>query len=176
MRKARSKVASRRRKYKRSFYSPPAIAKLSFDATVGRIDTFKPTTISAIDGIDDPMAAICIRNTVKYGQEAKAADQNEAMEQHLCCEFRRSSRQSITVWGTPTDAPLDHNQSKPDRKASVLLLLIIIAVKRYASSWCYGGNKSADIKFGGGMAKKERDFRSKKSWRLGLLEARSLTL
>ena len=35
---------------------------------------------------------------------------------------------------------------------------------------------SADIKFGGGMAKKERNFRSKKSWRLGLLEARSLTL
>ena len=66
-------------KIRQSVHSPPPVAKHS----LGRIDTFKTSTTNAIDGIDNHTVAIGIRNSAKYGQEAKAADQNEAMEQHL---------------------------------------------------------------------------------------------
>ena len=97
MYEARSKVASRQN-YKKTVHSPPAIAKLSLDDAIGRIDTFKST----IDIVDDScsliMVVICniirIRNSAKHCQKAKAADQNEAMEQHRRRELRCSPSNS----------------------------------------------------------------------------------
>ena len=87
MYEARSKVASRQN-YKKTVHSPPAIAKLSLDDAIGRIDTFKSTINIVHDSCNLTMVVIRIRNSAKHCQEAKAADQNEAMEQHRRRELR----------------------------------------------------------------------------------------